>query len=92
MAELMDNFLFRTEEEIKNKLNTDPIYKKNIAHEVIDVLNYLLVLSHTLDIDITEHFHEKMELIKKKYPVEKCKGNRELYDYYHGESTKRQDK
>ncbi len=73
--ELLEHFLFRTNEQIAEKLKTDPAYEKEIAHEMIDILNYLLVLTHTLDLDIKERFYEKFELIKKKYPVE----------IYHGE-------
>src|SRR3989338_4981797 len=75
-SELLEHFLFRSNDQIAEKLRSDPIYEKEVTHEVIDILNYLLVLSHTLNLDVKERFYEKFELIKKKYPIEVFKGEK----------------
>ncbi len=45
----------------------------------MDVLYWLLLLSHDLDIDIKKAFGDKGEKNEKKYPVEKSRGSRRKY-------------
>ena len=45
-------------------------------------MNYCLLLSHTLDLDIEEIILEKLEKNKQKYPVELSKGkSRKTYRF-----------
>lgn len=48
--------------------------KEEIAEEMADVFNYLLLLAHDLDIDLVEESKKKIKKNNKKYPIEKSKG------------------
>lgn len=54
--------------------------KEEISKELSDVLNFLLVLTDVLNIDLVESFNQKLEENAKKYPVEKCYGLNKKYD------------
>jgi NTP pyrophosphatase (non-canonical NTP hydrolase) len=49
--------------------------KQLVAHEMADILIYLLRLSERLDVDLITAVHEKMALNEKRFPVEKVKGD-----------------
>ena len=49
--------------------------KTMVAHEMADVLAYLLSLANVTGIDLASSFREKMALNKRKYPVETTKGH-----------------
>lgn len=53
--------------------------KEEIAEEVADVFNYLLLLSHDLKINLIEESVKKIEKNNKRYPVEKSKGSSKKY-------------
>lgn len=38
---------------------TDDESRREVAHEIVDVLNYLLAIANRLDIDVEEAFREK---------------------------------
>lgn len=42
---------------------------KEIAFEMVDVLNYLMRLATRFGIDLSDSFDEKMPLLAEKYPV-----------------------
>jgi NTP pyrophosphatase (non-canonical NTP hydrolase) len=50
-----------------------------VGHEMADVLFTLLLLSERTGIDLVQAFREKLAIIKKKYPVEKSRGNAKKY-------------
>ena len=52
---------------------------KKIEEEISDILMYCLMLSDDLDIDLENAILEKLEKNKKKYPVDKSKGNSKKY-------------
>lgn len=54
-------------------------HKKEIGDELADVLFWLLLISHDLDIDLEKAILEKMEQNEKKYPIEKAKGRAVKY-------------
>ncbi len=54
-------------------------HKAEIAEEMADVFNYLLLLAHDLDIDIVEESAKKLDKSKDKYPVAKSKGSSKKY-------------
>lgn len=45
-----------------------------VKNELADVATYCLMMADRLDLDLKKIILEKLELTKKKYPVEKCKG------------------
>ena len=58
------------------------IRKHEIAEELADVLNWVLILSHDLGIDIVEATHKKIDKNDQKYPVERARGNHDKYTAY----------
>ena len=75
-AELLEKFQWKTDEEIEQILK-----EKNaeISKELADVIIYCLNFADTTKIDISEAVKRKIEENKKKYPVEKIKGNYKKY-------------
>ena len=76
-AEVLEHFQWKNEEEIKQYSKT---HKDDIGAELADVLNWILVMSHDLDIDILAALEKKIEENEKKYPIEKSRGNHTKYD------------
>lgn len=70
-AELMELFLYQ------DTLN--PEKKQAAAHELIDILWWVLSFANKNDIDIATAFAEKIKLNAAKYPVEKAKGVAKKY-------------
>jgi len=67
----------------KNGVDVDEYVEKNkqdISEELADVLYWILLMSHDLNIDIEESLERKIEINNKKYPVEKSKGNSIKYN------------
>jgi dCTP diphosphatase len=72
-AELMEHFLW-IEAEASRQVARDPQKLGAVAEEMADVACYLLNLSETLGIDLSEAILRKIEKNALKYPVEKCRG------------------
>ncbi|HUF72250.1 MAG TPA: nucleotide pyrophosphohydrolase [Gammaproteobacteria bacterium] len=71
-GELIEIFQWQSETE---SANPDPAQKTAVAHEVADVLIYLLRLADRLDIDLDVAVSDKMKINAEKYPVALSKGN-----------------
>lgn len=54
--------------------------REEVAHELADVLLYLIRLADTLDIDLAEAARTKMMLNARKYPPHKARGTARKYD------------
>ena len=48
--------------------------KDEVCSELADIVNYCILLSAKLDVDLEEIVLKKLEETRKKYPVEKSKG------------------
>jgi len=66
-AELLEHFQWSENSSPNDK------EKQAIAYEIADVAIYLSYLCNDLDIDLNQRVAEKIEINKKKYPVEQCK-------------------
>jgi NTP pyrophosphatase (non-canonical NTP hydrolase) len=55
---------------------------KHVRHEIADVLIYLISLADNLDVDLKKAVLEKMEINRKKYPVDLVKGDARKYNEY----------
>lgn len=75
-AEVLEHFQWKTNEEIKEYIVKE---KEAIGNELSDILAYILIMSHDLDIDLADVFYKKREADKKKYPVAKAKGKHTKY-------------
>lgn len=64
-GELLEHFQWLTQEE---SLHLSPEAKREVAHEVADVLIYLTRLADRLGIDMLAAASEKMGLNAQKYP------------------------
>lgn len=75
-AEVLEHFQWKSKEEIDEYIISD---REEIAEELADVLYWVLLMAHDLDININEALDNKMKKNEKKYPVEKAKGNHNKY-------------
>lgn len=74
--ELLEHFQWKTEDDIKSF----SVEKKGkIREELADVLYWILLMGHDLEIDVSAALREKMEVNEAKYPVEKAKGKNLKY-------------
>lgn len=76
-SEVLEHFQWKNENEINEYVKT---HKNEIAEELADVFNYLLLMSHDLDIDFAEALNKKIDKSEIKYPVEKAKGKHTKYN------------
>ncbi len=54
--------------------------KEAVCEELADVVNYCIVMADRLCVDLEEIVLKKLEKNRKKYPVEKAKGNSRKYN------------
>jgi len=76
-TEVMELFQWKNTEEITEYIKTN---KNDIGEELADVLYWILLMSHDLDIDILETLDKKLLKNEEKYPIEKAKGNHAKYN------------
>lgn len=76
-TEVMEHFQWKSPEEMKDYVKKN---KQAISEELADVLYWILLLSHDLNIDIEKSLDKKLELNNQKYPVKKSKGKHLKYD------------
>jgi len=76
-GEVMEHFQWKDKEEVEEYLKQN---KDDVAEEIADVLYYILLMSHDLNIDIEETLEKKIKKNESKYPVEKSKGNHKKYN------------
>ncbi|PIR47597.1 nucleotide pyrophosphohydrolase [Candidatus Uhrbacteria bacterium CG10_big_fil_rev_8_21_14_0_10_50_16] len=70
-AEVMEHFQWKNSEEMEKYVQTN---KSDIGDELADVLYWVLLMSHDLDIDILDALEKKILKNEAKYPVDKAKG------------------
>jgi NTP pyrophosphatase (non-canonical NTP hydrolase) len=75
-GELLEHFQWLTEAQSR-ELDADK--KQAVAHEMADVLLYLVQLSSGLGIDLLQAAREKMLLNAQKYPVDRARGSSRKY-------------
>ncbi len=68
VGELSEIFQWLTDEQAEQVMN-DPLLAEAARDEVIDVLNYLLVLADRLQIDLAAALEAKLAKNAAKYPV-----------------------
>ncbi len=69
-GEILEHFRFKQE----------PKNKEALGEELADVFIYLVSLAHRLGLDLDDCFRKKLELNRKKYPVDKFYGKNKKYD------------
>ncbi len=70
-VEVMEHFQWKDEKEIEEYIKLN---RNEIGKELIDVLYWVLLICHDLNIDISRIFKKKMIENNKKYSIKKSKG------------------
>ena len=78
-GELLEHFQWLTEEQSQNLSDEK---RAAVAHEMADILIYLVRLSERLNIDLLEAAYEKVVINEKRYPAEKVKGDARRAEEY----------
>jgi NTP pyrophosphatase (non-canonical NTP hydrolase) len=76
-GEVMEHFQWKNKEEMGKYVIEA---KDKIGEELADVLYWVLLLGHDLDIDVLDALDKKMKINESKYPVEKAKGKHTKYN------------
>ena len=77
VGELMEHFLWIGEAESREVAGNSKKLEQ-VKEEMADVFNYLLMLTHTLGVDLSEAFYEKIKQNNKKYPADLYRGKYKL--------------
>ncbi len=80
-AELLEHFLWKTEEEVRERTKS---HAGEIRDEVADVGIYLFELADVLGIDLLQAMSDKLDKNAMKYPVEKARGSNRKYTELEG--------
>jgi NTP pyrophosphatase (non-canonical NTP hydrolase) len=75
-AEVLEHFQWLSEAE---SFRLSPEKRREVAHELSDVLMGVIRVADLLEIDLAAAFAEKMELNRQKYPPEKVRGRAVKY-------------
>lgn len=76
-GEVLEHFQWKSPEEIEKHIQKN---KEEISDELADVLNYLLLMAHDFEIDLTKATENKIKKSALRYPVEKAKGKHTKYN------------
>lgn len=76
-AELLEHFQWKNGKEITQYIKTK---KNEIGEELADVLYWILLISYDMNINIKQALEKKLQVNKKRYPIEKSKGNAKKYN------------
>ena len=76
-TEVLEHFQWKSPKEVEEYVKTN---KDDIAEELADVFNWVLVMSHDLGIDIAEESEKKIKKNEEKYSIEKAKGKYTKYN------------
>ena len=76
-AEVMEHFQWKSKEEMEKHIIDA---KDEIGEELADVLYWILLMGHDLNIDVLTALNKKMKINEKKYPIKKVKGRHTKYN------------
>lgn len=75
-GEVMEHFQWKNAEEVSQHIDG---HKDEIGDELSDVLYWVLLMAHDLDIDLVTALERKLAKNANKYPIEKSKGSNKKY-------------
>ncbi len=75
-SEVLEHFQWKSKDELDEHVKKN---KKEIGDELSDVLYWVLLMSHDLNINLEKSFLLKMKENAKKYPIKKAKGKNIKY-------------
>jgi NTP pyrophosphatase (non-canonical NTP hydrolase) len=73
-GELLELFLWKDKQQVLEEIKNNNKYKQEIVDELADVFLNCFQMANTLDLNIEKIFFNKLEKIKKNYPINKAKG------------------
>lgn len=71
-GELLEHFQWLSEAQ---SADLSPEKRRAVAHELADILSYLLRLAERLDVDLIAATHEKIAINEVRYPAERVRGD-----------------
>lgn len=71
-GELLEHFQWLSEAQ---SADLSPEKRCAVAHELADILSYLLRLAERLDVDLIAATHEKISINEVRYPAERVRGD-----------------
>ena len=77
-SELLEHFRFKSEREIAEVM-AESGRRREIAHELADVLFFILRFSERFGFDLTASLDAKMAINAERYPVEFARGSNRKY-------------
>lgn len=83
-GELLEHFQWLTEQQ-SAELSAEK--KRQVAHELADILNYLVRLAERLDIDLLAAADEKIAINAARYPADKVRGDARRASEYGDEDS-----
>lgn len=75
-AELLEHFQWKSSSEISKHIAAK---KEDVANELSDILYWVLLMAHDLNIDIMAASLKKLAINEAKYPIDKSKNNHKKY-------------
>jgi len=75
-GELLEHFQWKNTEEMSTHIQAD---KEAVSDELADVLYWVLLIAHDLEIEVSEALLRKMAKNEQKYPKTKAMGNHKKY-------------
>lgn len=75
-TEVLEHFQWKNGGELDQYIKSN---KNAISEELADVLYWVLLMSHDLEIDILDALNKKLKQNAEKYPVDKSKGSYAKY-------------
>lgn len=76
-GEVMEHFQWKNKEEMAKHVVEA---REEIGEELADVLYWVLLMGHDLEIDVLAALEDKIKKNEAKYPVEKSKGRHTKYN------------
>lgn len=86
LASLLDLFRWMSEDQ---SYHPDEKTMQEIRDEIANVFKAILYLAHKLKIDPIEAVYQKLGKMKRKYPIERCKGKSLKYTAHETQLRKR---
>jgi dCTP diphosphatase len=69
-SDLMEHFQWKTKEEIEQYVDG---HKEEIGEALADVLYWVLLMSHDMNIDVIEALDKRLDMNEGNYPIETSK-------------------
>jgi NTP pyrophosphatase (non-canonical NTP hydrolase) len=76
-TEVLEHFQWKNDIEVQEHVIR---HKADIGEELADVLYWVLLMSHDLEINIADALERKIDKNEQKYPIDKAKGSNLKYN------------